>query len=462
MPRRALVLLVIAVAGALLWIGWRAAVRSAKPSVVEVSPGSPAVEPQIARDDTARIEARVSTDAAAPQPAEPASSPAPLGDPSEAELETFARVCAPGTIEGIVLRGRVPVGGGSAWLGSDSNGGLPWGGPPVWDRDPNVRRTAIGRDGVFRFEGLDAGDYGVGVLTSDGATRHVYLTLRSDAPTRRLRIVLGCGGIRGRVYDARGGPCAGWEVSMANWGHTLAGVQVIDGTTSDAAGAFQFAGLTAGNYVLMAAPATGASPTERRNLYAELEPCEWKTVDFGSAGGTCLWTGRVLSPRGDPLVLMPLTELRIASQAAKVSAALDHGRFEIRLAEGNYDLGLFAYVGTMGPVSLGSVAIHGEHLERDVTLPGAMVRVRPTYAGKRPDPADALRTMIAWLDLPEIRWKLTSVRDDRARECFLLVPPGVHTLSCSLPIQGAPGGRMPVTIRDSDGELELDVVVGDP
>jgi hypothetical protein len=455
-------LLLIAVVGALLWIGWRVANRAANPSVVEVSPPSAVVDAQTLRDDAAPLDARVSTDAAVQPLEEPASSPAPLGDPSEAELETFARECAPGTIEGIVLRGRDPVAGGSAWLGADSSGGMPWGGPPVWDSDPNVAKTAIGGDGVFRFEGLDVGDYGVGVLTPDGATRHVYLTLQSAVSTRRLRIVLGCGGIRGRVYDARGGPSAGWQVSMWNWGNTLADVQVIDGTTSDAAGAFEFAGLTAGNYVLMAMPATGASPPERRTLYTELLPCEWKTVDFGSVGGSCLWTGRVLSPRGEPLVLMPLTELRVASNTIKANAALDHGRFEIRLAEGNYDLGLFAYVGTMGPVSLGSVAIHGERLERDVTLPGALVRVRPTYAGKRADPADALRSMIAWLDLPEIRWKLTSVRDDRARECFLLVPPGSHTLSCSLPIQGAPGGRMPVTIRESDGDLELDVVVGDP
>jgi len=465
MRRVVLLLLVVAALGVALWLAIRAPLEPARGA----SPvGAPAAPVEVARAPVEDLESGADRTAAETRPAASMPEPAlvaaaPAADPTEAELAVFAKVCPPGTIEGIVLRGKVPVAGGQAWLGAESSGGLPWGSPPVWDATVSVRRTDIGADGLFRFEGLAPDSYGVGVRTRDGASRHVYANLFADTPSQRVRIVLGEGGVRGHVHDEHGGAASGWQVAVYNWGNTLADTQVIDGCETDAQGAFEFSGLVGGNYVLSAGPVADRRDPRTRTVFFELRSGEWKSVDVGAAQGGLQWTGRLLQPRGAVLVLSGLTELRIASSSTSERIALSsEGRFSVRLPAGTYQISLFNYYTTRGGIDvvLGEVTLPAHDLEQDVTVPRALVRVRATYGGARPDGKAGLPWLSARLRGAEVN--VASALGADGAQYFLAIAPGDYVLSCRPPIQGAPGGRVPVRIGTDDDEVELDVVVGDP
>lgn len=461
--RRILAVLLVALGLALL--GWLA-LRSQPSPTAAVQPAEQSNPKESDSTRAAEIDA-VETRVAAQSPLQSAdpetapSVPSALADPTEDALAAFARAVPPGTIEGIVLRGATPVEGGSAWLGPVSKGGLPWGSAAAWDADPNVSRAPIGPDGIFRFEGLDADQYGVGVRAPDGATRHVYCELEPGEPSQRIRIVLGAGGVRGHVYDEKGGPCAGWQIAVYNYGNTLAGVQVIDGRETDAAGAFEFGGLVGGSYVLSAGPVADRRDPRTRTLFFQLQSGEWKTVDVGSSGRHVHWTGRVLLPRGAPLQIAGRTELRIVAGDVRETAALTpEASFDLRLPEGTYQLSLFAYSRVGGElVDLGEFRVPPEGMIRDIVLPGALLRVRATYEGTQLEPRAALSALATWLEGSDVR--LRGLRGEDGNEYFLALAPGDYELSASPPILGAPAGKLPVRILETDDEVELDLVVGD-
>ncbi len=387
--------------------------------------------------------------------------PARWTDPTELELTAFAREVPPGTIEGIVLRGLKPVEGGQAWLGAQVTGGLPWGTAADWDAAPNVLRAPIGADGVFRFTGLGPDTYGIGVRAPDGATRHVYLDLPADASTQRIRIVLGGGGLRGHVFDEHGDPCVGWQIAAYNWGNTLAGVQVIDGRETDAAGFFEFGGLVGGNYVLSAGPVANRGGPLTRTLTVELAAGEWKTVDFGAPQHVATWSGRVLLPGGEPLHLSALTELWIESEGVRETAALTpEGGFQIHAVAGSHQIALFAYSRVGGErVELGSIELGDSDRAQDVVLPGAALRVRARYQGTQLEPEEAMARFMTRLSGSQR--KMVGLRGSDGHEYFLGLAPGAYELSSSPPIQGAPGGKIPLQIREQDKLVELDLVLGD-
>ena len=464
--RRILVVLLAALGLALLaWFALRtppspaAAVQPARqPSLTDSE------APRAAQMDA--VEARVAADSppqkAESQAATSAPSPSAPADPTEEALAAFAREVPPGTIEGIVLRGSTPVEGGFAWLGSVSTGGLPWGSAAAWDAAPNVSRAPIGPDGIFRFVGLETDQYGVGVQAPDGATRHVYCDLNADEPSQRIRIVLGAGGVRGHVYDEDGRPCAGWSIGVYNYGNVLAGVQVIDGRETDSAGAFEFGGLVGGNYMLSAGPVVDRRDPRTRTLDFQLLAGEWKTVDVGSPGQGVRWTGRVLLPRGAPLQIAGLTELRIQANDARETAALTpQSSFDVLLAEGTYQVSLFAYSRVGGElVELGEVVVPAKGLERDIVLPRALLRVRATYQGTQQEPRAALFALTTWLQGRDFQRR--GLRGEDGNEYFFALAPGEYELSASPTILGAPGEKLPVRILESDDEVEVDLVVGDP
>jgi len=407
--------------------------RSAEPTAIEKPAAAPAVE-----------------------------SPAPWTDPTELELTAFSRAVPAGTLEGIVLRGLKPVDGGQAWLGAQVSGGLPWGSAAEWDAAPNVLRTQIGADGVFLFSGLGSDTYGIGVRAPDGVTRHLYIDLTADQPTQRIRIVLGGGGLRGHVFDDHGAPCVGWQIAAYNWGNTLAGVQVIDGRETDAAGFYEFSGLVGGNYVVSAGPVANRGDPLTRTLTVELPPGEWKTVDFGAPQHVPSWSGRVLLPSGEPLRLMALTQLWLESEGARETVALDSdGAFQVHIAPGTHQLSLFAYSRVGGErVDLGALELPDSDRVHDVVLPGAALRVRARYQGTKQDPDEALARLTTWLVGSDR--KRVGVRGADGHDYFLGLAPGAYELSSSPPIQGAAGGKIPVQIREQDQLVELDVVIGDP
>jgi hypothetical protein len=175
-----------------------------------------------------------------------------------------------------------------------------------------------------------------------------------------------------------------------------------------------------------------------------------------------VWTGRVLLPRGAPLQLAALTELRIESGDVRVTSALSpEGEFRAQLGAGTLGLALFAYSRVGGElVELGEFTLSESGSDQDVVLPRALLRIRATYRGTRQDPQSAVKGLSTRLQ--GSGRKRTGLRGADGHEYFLALAPGDYVLTCQPPIQGAPGGKVPVLIRAEDDEVELDVVLGDP
>lgn len=432
-----------------------------------------------ARASASRPPVLVAGERTAVEPPEAAAAPVEVAaaaprDPTAAEIRPFAGASPPGTIEGIVLKGATPAGGGRAWLGEESKGGLPWGSWQGWDAAAHVSRAEIGADGTFRFEGLSLGEYAVGVRTADGLTRHVHVGMAPGSGSReRLVVVFGVGGIRGHVYDEHGEPCRRWEVAVAGPARDLGGLQLVDRAATDELGAYEVAGLIGGmRYVVQASPTGNVRDPDARTQFADLAPSQWATVDFGAPAGEVVWTGRLLLPRGEPIELADTVELRIKSpdRERRASVAADGG-FQVRLPAGSYAVELFGYAASPFDridALLGLVEVAERSFDRDLSLPPAVVHVRATYGGTRENAADVSRTLRFRLaensSAPRGAGAVArgGLRGADGTHYLPGVPPGDHALSCSRPIRGAPGGALPVHVSAGDREIELDVVVEDP
>ena len=458
-------LVVLAFAALLALVAWWLVQGSngfaPREDVVRTAP-LPSLGPESPREDLAPISQRaaVASEPNAPRPEPTAAKPVPV-DPTEAELDAFARECPPGMIEGLVLRGAVPVAGGRAWLGPEKSGGLPWGAAAEWESAPGVLRTEIGADGVFRFMSLAPDGYGVGVRTVDGATRRIWLELRPDTASRRILIVLGTGGIRGRVFDGDGGVCASWQVAINNWGRMPAGQQIVDGVTTDAQGTFEFAGLTGGSYILAACPIKDFRDPRKRTLFVELAAGEWKTVDIGTSAGA-VWSGRLVTPRGEALVLSDFVRIEIETGGVLEQVVLSpEGKIRSLVGPGPHRLSLS--VGLSWRMPVGDLVMPEHDLERDVAVSRCMLRVRATYYGTKFTPERAMSVLAPKLTLSPSGLRLDASRGADGHFYFFGIEPGEHALWCTpTPIDGAPAGKLPVRILPTDDQVELDVVVSDP
>ncbi|MBK7875483.1 MAG: carboxypeptidase regulatory-like domain-containing protein [Planctomycetes bacterium] len=409
------------------------------------------------RDDARAVEARPQAPVSEP----PSATPIAPADPTEAELEAFAGSAPPKTIEGIVLRGAVPIRGGRVWIAASSAGGLPWGAPETWTDAGAVQSASIGADGRFSFEGLASDDYAVCARAEDGATRRTWVAVTGDQSSRRIRIVLGDGGLRGRVFDDLGAPCAGWQVAVNNWGRMLAGEQLVAGAVTDARGAFEFAGLTGGAYVVTICPATNFNDPRRRVAFVDLPPGEWRTVDFGAtAEAGHVWSGGIVTPRGAPLLLEPPLALIVESNGVRAQWPLEaDAQFRLRIAPGVLRLAL--EYGHMRRVDAGELVMPEHDLGRDVAVPRCLVRVRATSSVPGAEGQERLARLALAL-------KVNGPYDHRGQRAadghtyFLGLLPGEHVLvSPGLPIQGVPRGEHRFRVLPEDDELDLDIVVGD-
>lgn len=432
----------------------RPAERSAAPSSTDTQPARvpEAPAPEAAR--SAGAPPAVATEA--PPPAAVAVS----SEASDAELQAFAGVAPPGALEGIVLRGRTPVTGGRAWIGGNSAGGLPWGTPEAWDAAGSVRSAPIDGEGRFHFEGLVPDDYAVGVRAEDGATRRTWVHVSSEGGSRRVRIVLGGGGLRGHAYDDLGGPRANWHVAVNNWGRMLADEQLVAGAVTDASGAFEFSGLTGGSYIVTLCPTTNFGDSQRRIAFVELPVGEWRTVDFGAAAGAShVWSGGIVTPRGAPLRLEPPLFLIAESDGVRAQWPLDaDAQFRLRFTPGVHRLALEGR--NMQRADAGELAMPAHDLQKDLAVPRCLLRIRATYSGPSAEPAREL-ARLAFALKTNVPYGHLGQRAADGHTYFFGLPPGEHVLvSPGLPITGVPGGELRIQVLPEDDELEVDVVVG--
>jgi hypothetical protein len=263
------------------------------------------------------------------------------------------------------------------------------------------------------------------------------------------------------VFDELGDVCAGWNVAVYNYGNMLAGVQVIDGRDTDAAGAFEFSGLVAGSYILSAGPVVDRRDPLTRTLHVQLLAGEWKTIDVGSPQREPQWSGRVLLPDGAPLQLAALTELSIESKDVRETTTVTpEGSFQAEVASGTHRLALLAYARVgRERVELGEIRVPDTRGVQDVEVPRAVLRVRAIYQGTQKDPGTVVSGLSAWLTGADRQ--RTGLRGTDGHEYFLGLAPGEYILSSQPSILGALRGNLPVRIREQDEVVELDIVIGD-
>jgi hypothetical protein len=464
---------VLALALLLAGLAWYLARVDPERAPVEPAPAagasSPRVEPKV---DGPGASTEREIVARAPE-APPAPTPEPAahatGDPTEEELQAFAREVPPNTVEGIVLRGTKPVAGGKAWLGRDPEGGVRWDQAESWDTAPNVLRAEIGADGIFRFTDVEAETWALRVRTKDGASRWMWLDVHAESGSQRIRIVLGTAAIHGHVFDENGAPGADWRVIAYIFGPTPGGVQQIqDEVTTGADGSYAFAGLTGGSYIVAAHPAAEFRDPRRREQRVQLAPGEQKVVDFGASVGG-VWSGRLTTPRGEPLDLENMPQLEIDTNGSSEFLTLSEGgRWSRRIAAGTHQASLWQFEGVRTP--LGEITTGDQDLERDLAVPRCLVRVRVTVreapVPKWPKAALSLRLTgkggAGHERTPWLGGSWVGLRAKDGNVYFIGIPPGEHVLRGDpMAIVGVPDGKMPVTIGAGDDQVEVDVVVSD-
>lgn len=314
--------------------------------------------------------------------------------------ESFDAFVPARAIEGIVLRGTQPVGGGEAWLVKTLASEASDVACEVL-RTPIAPVTAIGADGVFRFASVEPAVYCVSVDVEPGIRRTIAHHVHADAPSARLVFSIGASEIRGRVLGD-GGVVAEHFVRLRGETRAHGRLPVVATTRTDPIGVYRFTGLAAGTYSVQCHAGRRGAPDL---VHVDLGADEVRTVDLGSTLGVGSWSGRMRGPDGD--VFNVTWTLRVVEKFTRTVRFLAmragmEGRFQLELVPGEHEL---AFESLDGWTSLGELEVPPTDFERDVVLPPAwiVVRVRDERGADVQDTRVRLaprgasdRTAIAW------------------------------------------------------------------
>jgi RNA polymerase sigma factor (sigma-70 family) len=319
-----------------------------------------------------------------------ASKPSSGGEPSSSEIDALMVDIPPATIEGIVLRGREPVGHCDvyAWPSwsplpeHPKRGELEAGTGGPWD---SLVHATTDAHGLFRFtrvhtESYPGFRYMVGVDTGGGVLAETAVQPLADHTGQRIVVVLGSARIRGHVYDDDGKPRAGARV----WaGLNTLRRNVMRGfytrRSTDANGAFEIDDLPAGEYWLLTYMSGRDSlemqPDASQKLTPLLRVGEVRTVDVGSTRRSPRWSGTVRTRAGDHVPGPFHIVFQNRATLARSEARYDwQGRFEIPVRAGTYDIQI-GLIGRYGDVKVEPLTMGNADLERDILVPGTRVRV---------------------------------------------------------------------------------------
>jgi RNA polymerase sigma-70 factor (ECF subfamily) len=424
------------------------------------SANAPAAAPSQAPDAGTHAPSpeRTAVEPPAPAPAAVPTAPvAPVADPTAAQLEAVAGLADAGCLEGVVLDGRGPLAGGTAWLRSLQAGGLPWGTADDWDAAPGVLRAAVDAQGRFRFCGLATEGYALGVRTAEGAVRHVYVDLPAgESRAARVRFPFGGASLRGVVRDPDAQLAAGWHVAVFNLGPWLGGTQTIVAATTDARGEFAVAGLCAGTYRIDASPIADFRDARKQSLTVEVAAGAVARVQLGPAPDSCDWTGRVLLPGGTALAALMKTDLQIALARGTAELAIaPDGSFRGRVDTGTHTFAVVFATGVRVP--LGSVEVPAGPWTHDLVLPDGVLRVRATFvAAASPQwPRTAWQTRVTFA----AGGSAPGVRGADGCDYYFGVPAGAHRIvAWPHTIAGAPPVGSTFTML-AQREQDIDLVL---
>lgn len=316
---------------------------------------------------------------AARQPASPVPVPEPTAEPELGvdEWPALQRDVAPGELDVLVLRGRMPVVGARVRVQQRGLDGIVM----VFARQGALAEATTGVDGRARFSGLSPMDHAV---RADHDDEHVLAEVRVVAPEdgepgRTAVLVFGTASIEGTAHDASGEPRAGQVVySYASGG--LPPVAAVTAVGAD--GRFALHGLRAGRHFVGLVDPQEWAPDHDRRL--TLRQGETLRVTFGGPEPAGRVRGRVVD--GDGGVVPGARQVRFvhADHGDERRVRTDPaGAFVVSLPPGCWRVGEWTVAGD-APL-LGDVHVAAGEVRHDVRWPGARLLVQLAGAAVRSD-----------------------------------------------------------------------------
>jgi RNA polymerase sigma-70 factor (ECF subfamily) len=381
-----LALVASALAAGALWFAWPE--RGVSPPASLQPSVAVAPEAESPEDEERALQLRsevVASEVTAPEraSASTAALPEELSEAEAAALELADGVVEPGILRGLVLRGRTPIAGGTAWLAP----GIRY--PPRDPREPwtglhnpvptpagnEARSTPIGPDGRFQFEGVRGMYQSLAIDGGQGVERLMTLPAQNTGKLhwRTVVVVLGSASIAGHVYDELGAPVVGARVkTFQNLRRNEHMRAFVSSTTTDSAGAYALRELPAGSWpVQLNRDGNPFGPAEF--MQVELGLGQQATLDFGRAWPLPVWSGTLRARTGDPVWGVWLT-LEEPTRGWRRELCVVDGTFRIPLERGTYRVTAPVVARTLEDVELATVEIGEADLERDLELPGTRVR----------------------------------------------------------------------------------------
>jgi RNA polymerase sigma-70 factor (ECF subfamily) len=401
----------------------------------------------------------------APRP--PSSDTAAAGPALDLDAEREAEV-PPGAIEGLVVRGTIPLDGGHVDFQAGYHVRLPSERTARLAQvaDGTLTRIAIGSDGRFSLADLAAGWYTVGVDTTEtrnlprgahaGPGVQFDVEVFADRPSQRLVIVLGAASIIGHVYDDEGQPVAGAVVKLGRSGSYLERLGSSFAET-DATGSFAFHDLLPEVYGISLASLPGQDHVDY--VWQQLERLgleETRVFDLGTPWRAVVWRGRVVHPDGAPVERGgTLGRESDATGSYEEVAVTTLASFTLRVRPGRYVIRVRVSTSDSGfrtdYLTLGEVDVPDTDFEHDLALPGTTVRGNVTGV--------ALEDLPKRLDLSlypqgsQQPVQHASVTRD-GRFVLYAVPPGEYRVDLWPALTAAPGTSL--VVREGDRVLTLD------
>jgi hypothetical protein len=376
----------------------------------------------------------------------------------------------PGTIEGIVLRGKRPVSGGLVHLMRCGFGcRIPLASMPGRER---LQSTAIDSGGLFRFTGLPDSAYTLGLDLGADIQHQTTVQVTRTHPGRRTVIVLGEARVIGHVYDERGLPIEGARVTV--YRYAAGGSIALDAVTqtsrlTDSSGAYEITDVGVGRHgVGLRVGSAWEDDTVADQYRLVTVPAEGTlVVDFGHPHPCAVWTGTVRARTGEHVTGPSDIWLTAPETEAGVRGSYDEqGRFRMPLTPGHFEVRVHPRFAQSGVDCAGEdIDIGAVDVERDIVLAGARVtgRVVAEEAG-RPWSEEQLWVRVRLLGQPVHLARNQASPVDSRHGTFVLdgLSPGKYVLNTDpLPLASGPD-TVEFTVSAGDERLDLEVAVRSP
>lgn len=389
------------------------------------------------------------------------------GEPSEDECARMELPIESGAIEGIVLRGREPVRGGSVWLRRGvryvpSDPRQPWPGSSAAVPAPESAEplhAGIGADGRFEFRDVEPDWYTLAIDLGVGTVAQVSINrVRERRQARSIAIVIGSAQIRGHVFDDDGLPVAGARV-LASRGVQRNGEQraFARSTRTAADGAYALTDLMAGTYrVGLQGEGSAADSSSDTSAVCRLAIEQQARVDFGRPSPLPIWSGVLRTMSGEAVHGGRRLFLADVDGGRQFDTLVEEGTglFRVALPAGRYSASVRRSTNRAQRVAVGVVDVPDAGVDADLVLPGTALRGLAVHA----------RTLEPWnVELPGFAAQSLSLRTaDRSSSA---------SLSCGIDAHGRFGfeglepGRWilegsPCSLVEGDGQFEFTVSEG--